>query len=178
MHQPSLPLADPSTRWSEPSATAKYCIFRCAGQQLALSATATGELRLARSIVPIPASPPPLVGLCYGRGRFLPVIALQDLLQLAPPQPPQSQQPLIVLDSISPWALLVTSVIAVDTLPGGALAAPLPAAAHAVAIGTAWYGDEPVLLLSPDRLLQMTQQMLADRWREPSAASLPAAHRR
>ena len=168
MHQPSLLIADQPTRCSASPAIEKHCIFRSAGQQFSLPATAVRELTLTRSVVPVPAAYPPLAGLCHLRGRFFPVISLPDLLQLNQPDPPRSQQQLIVLDRVSPWAIGITAAVAVDALPSGLtcderLADPL----HAVTSAVAWYGGEPVQMLDPIRLLRFTQQVVDAGWNPP-----------
>jgi chemotaxis signal transduction protein len=168
MHQPSVLIADQPTGLSQCSTAEKHCIFRSAARQFSLPAAAVRELTIARGIVPVPASHSSLAGLYCARGRFLPVISLQELLQLDQSDPLQPHQQLIVIDGVSPWALLISEAVAVDALHSGVtFADPLSDSLFAVTTGTARYGDKRVHLLDPVRLLRFAEQVIDGGWRLP-----------
>ena len=149
----------------------KHCVFRCAGSWFSVPATAVRELRLAPSRVSVPGAPAALAGVCHVRSEFLPVLRLNVLLGDTADGAGESQL-LVLTGSSGHWALLVTEVVALESLetladPSSPGTHRRPAAMRSAAIrGTATYGDQIVQVIDPAALYRHVQDTLNRCWND------------
>jgi len=76
------------------------CVFRLGGQRYALDAVLVGEVVSVPQLLPVPQTPPWLLGLCNLRGLALAVVDLGRVLDLAgagSEPPPSGAVPVLVL---------------------------------------------------------------------------------
>jgi chemotaxis signal transduction protein len=159
----------------------KQCIFRSDETWFSLPATSVREITIAPARVKVPLCHRALLGLSHLRSVFLPVVSLNDLLDLQHDASArhqlgasarhqlgasaQSHQQLLVLQAASPWALLIAEAVALEALetiltPEGSWEESNPSPV----MGTAMYRDQIVQVLDPNRLLQFAQQVFDDLW--------------
>ena len=144
---------------------AKHCVFRCAGNWFSLPATAVRELRLAPERVAVPGSPAELAGLCHLRSEFLPVLRLNVLLGGPASGRSDDQKLLVIAGSSCNWALLITDVVALESLETLVdPSAPVTGRQSAAVRGTATFRDQIVRVIDPAALHRHIQETLDSCW--------------
>lgn len=145
----------------------KHCVFRCVPSWFSLPATAVRELRLAPDLVAVPGSHAALAGLCHVHSEFLPVLRLNVLLDDQPAVNSQDEKLLVISGSGRNWALLITDVVALESLetlvdPN----APVTNQQLAAVRGTATYRDQIVRVVDPGALYRHIQETLNSCWND------------
>ena len=177
-------MIDPSPQSSE-----RFCLFRSGTSWFALPAMCVQEVSFRPPIIPVPATASVLAGLCHFRNEFLAVLSLRRLLPASPRVAsrglgvasrgiasraiePESQI-LVVQRGDGPWALLVDSVAALETLD----ASPSQEAGDDgwadVVTGWATFRDHSVRILDPDTFYELAHQALQECWASTVCATAP-----
>lgn len=148
-------------------------MFAVSGSTLALPADAVSEFVPEPALLRPPGMPSVLAGLFRLRGRVVPAVRTERLLDLPPPRPGPFRALVVLRSSEGPWALLVERVMAV--VSAGELA-PAPAGLSfydcVMALHSTAEGAVPVL--SPYRLMRRRESLAlasfadraAQRWEE------------
>lgn len=151
-----------------------WLVFSVAGTRLALPAEAVSEIVFEPRLARPPGIPPAMAGVMNRGGTWVPVVLLARLLGL-PDSPPGPFRKLVVMRrpaAAAPWAVVVDDVVEVAAAdvpfsPAGDV--PIPCVA-----GMSPHADGPVLLLSPECLLdrrevtvvEALRRRAAERWKE------------
>lgn len=132
-------------------------VFAVSGRRLALPAAAIAEIVPEPRLTAAPAMPPVVAGMFSLRGRVVPVVRLDRLLDLAPPRPGPFRVLLVMEGGEGPWALLAERV---ETVVAPATLAPVPSdsAFDDCVVGMLADGDD-VAVLSPERLLRRREAL-------------------
>lgn len=148
-------------------------VFAVSGCRLALPAAAVAEIVPEPRLVALPGMPPVLAGMLRLRGRVVPVVRPDLLLDLPPPRPGLFRALLVLEGGEGAWALLAERVEAVRT--AGDLR-PVPGdsgfddCAVGMLAGEGEGEDGAVTVLAPERLLRRREAMalaaFADRARQ------------
>lgn len=146
-----------------------------AGQRVALPACAVAEIVLEPRLIHPPAMPPVLAGLFLLRGRVVPVVRPNVLLDL-PALVPGPFRAMLVLAAAEPWALLVDHA---DEVCSGVEAPASADVAFNDCVATiALVAGAAVPVLAPERLLRRREvealtefsRRAAERWEEFAGA--------
>ena len=156
--QPSASADDPSTASSE---TVQHFLFRCSESWFAVPATSVRELTIAPEIVSVPGCHDALSGLCRQQSEFIPVIALDALLDFDAVDANEEMNQLLTLSGQNVWAFRINEAAGLETLD--TVASPEPTGGDMSSygiVGTAKLGERFVKVLNPDQLYQRTDEVL------------------
>lgn len=127
-------------------------IFNVSGCTLALPADAVAEIVPEPALSVPPAMPPVLAGLFRLRGRVVPVVRPDRLLDLPAPAPGPFRALLVLHSAHGPWALLVERVAAVVRC-GDVAAAPSGLSLNDCVGAVCPMPEGAVPVLAPSRLM-------------------------
>jgi len=139
-----------------------HCVFRCGEHWFSLAATAVREIIASPPCVVIPDTHRALHGLCHLRSEFIPVINLEQLLELGSSTlEHDDNSKMIVIDGQPLWALRVSEtsrLVALETLiaPDGRSD---DGQASAV-LGTAMLDNRVIRVLDAKNLVDRLRSML------------------
>jgi chemotaxis signal transduction protein len=148
------------------------CLFRLHGARYAFDAAIVREALTVTQVVPVPLTPPWLLGLTSLRGTPVPVVDLESLLELGPAAPPTPALQVLVVevDGITVGAR-VERVEAVQPLESARRDAPSSPSEHrAVAAMLEWPGGVVATLLQETELARRLNEMrFRPRWESAPA---------
>lgn len=145
----------------------KHCVFRCGQSWFSVPAIAVREISIAPSLVRVPDCHHALAGLCHLRSEFVPVIALDALLDVDQPEP-KSHDRLLVINGTSVWSLLIAEAAALESLE--TIVSPevrVDETNLSAVMGTAMFRENIVRVLNPNSLFRLAQHALEDAWGRP-----------
>jgi chemotaxis signal transduction protein len=153
------------------SATDKQCVVRIGSSWISVAADMVREITIAAELVAVPQCHRALAGLCHLRSEFVPVIALDALLDIDGVSQSRQQPKLLVLGGHSVWALRISEAASIESLE--TLVAPesrMDDGSPTPIIGTAMFRDQIVRVLDPNIVFRLAQQALEEHWqsRNPS----------
>ncbi|MEM1068176.1 MAG: chemotaxis protein CheW [Planctomycetota bacterium] len=158
---PSQPITDRG-----PSAdTGKQFVFRTGDLWFSVPATAVREVTIAPQWVQVPGCHPSLAGLCHLRSEFIPVVALQQLLDIDGIEGTDRQDKLIIFGGRVSWAIPVAEAAALESLE----TLITPELRHEdsnpnLIMGTAIFRDQIVRVLDANAVLRLAQKSLEETW--------------
>lgn len=145
--------------------TDQHFMFRCGASWFSVPATAVRELTLAPEIVSVPGCDRTFEGLCRQQSEFIPVIALDALLDFEEPDQANSHSQLLTLAGNNIWAIRIAEAAGLETLDTIASTDTFQSNANSQGVvGTATHGDKFVRVLNPDQLYKTTHQALEASW--------------
>lgn len=165
MNQKDLQTGASGTALCDVSAMDKHCVVRIGSSWFSVAADAVREITVAPELVPVPQCHPALAGLCHLRSEFVPVIALEALLDFEGNANPNDQAKLIVLEGQHLWALRIAEAASIESLE--TLVAPemrMDDRNLTPVIGTAMFRDQIIRVLDPNLVFQLAQHALEDDW--------------
>lgn len=142
----------------------KHCVFRCGKSWFSIAADVVREITIAPTLVPVPQCHPALTGLCHLRSEFVPVLALDALLDVEAFDIVDHNK-LMVIEGRSVWAMRIAEAAAIESLE--TLVAPearLDDGLQTPVIGTAMFRDSIARVLDPNGLVRLAQKALEDHW--------------
>jgi len=145
--------------------SAKQFVFRTGELWFSVPAIAVREVTVAPELVQVPGCPRSLAGLCHLRSEFIPVVGLEELLEIDGIQPIERQDKLIVLSGRVSWAIRVAEAAALESLE--TLISPESRSDEGTAtpvMGTAMFRDQIVRVLDPNAILRLAQKSLEQSW--------------
>lgn len=158
----SIAADDPLVACSE---TGQHFLFRSSGSWFAVPATAVRELTIAPDVVSVPGCHNALSGLCRQQSEFIPIIALDALLDFDPVDPDQEQNQLLTLSGQNVWAIRIAEAAGLETLD--TLVSPESPDGDMSSrgiVGTAKLGNRFIKVLNPEQLYQRTDEVLKSAW--------------
>lgn len=149
--------------------TGKQFVFRTGALWFSVPATAVREVTIAPQWVSVPGCHPSLQGLCHLRSEFIPVIALQQLLDLDGIAANERQDKLIIFGGRISWAIPVIEAAALESLETLITPELRQEDAHPnLIMGTAIFRDQIVRVLDANAILRLAQKSLEESWRTPT----------
>jgi chemotaxis signal transduction protein len=144
----------------------KHCVFRCSDSWFSVPAVSVREVVLAPELVRFPNCHRALAGLGHLRSEFVPVIALETLLNLQQRESRSADDCLLVLEGNCVWSLLISESAALQSLETIVSQESLAENTNNVVIGTAMFQDRIVRVLNPNGLLATAQHAFEQYWNE------------
>ncbi len=142
----------------------RHCVFRCGDSWFSVPAIAVREIVQAPELVHVPFADPSIVGLGRLRSEFVPVLALDALLNVDHSTPSSDVNCLLVFEGNSVWSLLISESAALESMETIVSQESYPENANNAVIGTAMYRDRIVRVLNPNGLLFTAQQSIERFW--------------
>ena len=139
-------------------------VFRCGDAWFAVPAITVRELTMAPEVAVVPGCDPSLEGICRQQSEFIPVIAIDNLLQFDATNESEVGNQLLTLAGSHVWSIRIAEAIglkSLDTIGASELSGD---ANHHGVVGTATCGDNFVRVLNPDQLYQRVAQQLESSW--------------
>ena len=172
----------PEITMSDVSASDKHCVFRSGSSWFSVPAVTVREVAIMPALVRVPSCDPSLLGICHLRSEFVPVIAVNSLLDVDFEQASQPHDKLIVIrgtggNGVGAWALRIAETAALESLE--TLGSPESRSDDAnltPVIGTAMFRDQIVRVLDPTSLYALTSA--AGSRRSLSGTRQPLRHAR
>jgi chemotaxis signal transduction protein len=147
------------------SQTDQHFMFRCGAAWFSVPAIAVRELSLAPEIVSVPGCHRSFEGLCRQQSEFIPVIALDALLDFETSDQANAHNQLLTLAGNNIWAIRIAEAAGLETLDTIASTDTFHSNANSQGVvGTATHGDKFVRVLNPDQLYQTTHRALEASW--------------
>lgn len=150
----------------------KQFVFRTGSLWFSVPAIAVREVTIAPQWVRVPGCHSSLQGLCHLRSEFIPVIALQQLLNLDGITGNERQDKLIIFGGRISWAIPVVEAAALESLE--TLITPELRQEDGnpnLIMGTAIFRDQIVRVLDANAVLRLAQKSLEESWRDVPANS-------
>ena len=173
--QTKTPSGFSNSTLSDVSATDKQAIVRCGSSWFSLPADSVREITIAPELVAVPQCHPSLAGLCHLRSEFIPVIALDALLDLEGGERLGEQAKLMVIQGQSVWALRIAEAASIESLE--TLVSPETRTDDgnpSPVMGTAMFRSHIVRVLDPNAILRLAQKALEDNWHRQHQPLRPA----
>jgi chemotaxis signal transduction protein len=172
-----IPQSTSLTRTSlSDSSSEKHCVFRCGASWFSVPAVAVRQIVVTPDVVQVPSCHRALVGLGRVRGEFIPILALESLLELDRHAELPNGDCLLVFEGKCLWSLLISESIALESMETIVSQEARTDGAHNVVIGTAMFQERIVRVLNPSGLLAVAQATFDEFWnrsteRTPSTTS-------
>ena len=149
----------------------KQFIFRTGSRWFSVPAIAVREVTIAPALVPVPGCHAALAGLCHYRSEFIPVLALDQLLDMDGNHSSEPQDRLIILGDRMSWAMPVAEAAALESLE----TLMTPELRHEetnpnLIMGTSIFRGQIVRILDEKAVLKIAQKLLEESWYHPAAA--------
>jgi chemotaxis signal transduction protein len=158
------------TSLAETGTSDKHCVVRVQGSWFSLPAESVREIGIAPELVAVPQCHRALAGLCHLRSDFIPVIALDALIDVQRDAGTAQPAKLMVIRGRSVWALRIDEAAAIESLE--TLVAPesrMEDGQPTPVIGTAMFRSHIVRVLDPNTIFELAQSALEDQWRRPDS---------
>ncbi|MGB0599151.1 MAG: chemotaxis protein CheW [Rubripirellula sp.] len=148
----------------------KQFVFRTGARWFSVSAIAVREVTIAPDLVSVPGCHTALAGLCHYRSEFIPVLALDQLLDMDGNHASEPQDRLIILGDRVSWAMPVAEAAAVESLE----TLMTPELRHEdgnpnLIMGTSIFRGQIVRVLDEKAVLKLAQKLLEESWHHPAA---------
>jgi chemotaxis signal transduction protein len=157
------------------AASDKHCIVRIGTSWFSIPADAVREITIAGELVAVPHCHRVLAGLCHLRSEFVPVIALDALLDVDGLRDARESGKLVVIGGRNVWALGIAEAAAIESLE--TLVAPetrIDDGNSSPVLGTAMFRNQIVRVLDPNTVFRLAQQALENQWRRAPQPSCSA----
>ncbi len=149
----------------------KQFVFRSGRLWFSVPAIAVREVTIAPAWVQVPGCHSSLAGLCHIRSEFIPVVALEELLDIDGIRPTERQDKLVILSGRVTCAIRVAEAAALESLE--TLIAPELRHEDGnpnLILGTAMFRDQIVRVLDPNAVLRLAQKSLEESWQHATAS--------
>ncbi|MDG2223545.1 MAG: chemotaxis protein CheW [Rubripirellula sp.] len=148
----------------------KQFVFRTGALWFSVPAIAVREVTIAPALVSVPGCHASLAGLCHFRSEFIPVLALERLLDMDGIHPSEPQDRLIILGDRVRWAIPVAEAAALESLE----TLVTPELRHedgnpGLIMGTSIFRGQIVRVLDEKAVLRLAQKSLEETWHRPAA---------
>lgn len=142
----------------------KHCMFLCSGDRYCLPALSIRNVAERPQIFPVPLTDSVLAGIAHVEREFLPVFRFAGLLP-GKSTSANEDQLLVMADDISPWGLLVDSVVGLETIEVTLNAQRGDVSSwSSAAIGSASWGNDFVTVVDAAGLQRMIASRLDHSW--------------
>ncbi|MEM7312299.1 MAG: chemotaxis protein CheW [Planctomycetota bacterium] len=138
-----------------------HCVFRVEDDWYSVPAQTVREIVVAPVLTEIPFCHSALLGLCHLRNEFLPVFSLNLLMDVGSESHWVGTERLLVLESQSSWALLISETAALNTIQLSMADEERP---DGCLMGTALLNDKFINVLHVQRLYGRVQSLLEQHW--------------